>query len=310
MRPSEDHPEPDLGHQMGDPATLVLLEGDEVEVAELGALDPLEGEHALARVCPVDLGDGDLLGALEDAAEDVGVPGLGAVVELAGDGASELVDELDGVDELQLADAALDDAGDASEQLDVGLDLTAGVGTLHLDGHLAAGVQLGEVHLADGRGGDGLGVELGEQLVDGALQLSADDLLDLLVGKGRDGVLEEAELGDHLGRDHVRADGEQLAELDEGRAELVEHLAHVAATGGHGHVDRIVLAARTPLEGVAEAVPRGHVRDLAQTGGLGTPAHAGCHAEIVSRRGRFRRCATVRAARGARGWSSGTRLRP
>ena len=85
------------------------------------------------------------------------------------------------------------------------------------------------MHLADGRGGDGRLLEVGEELFDGELELLPDRLLDLLERERADVVLEPLELRDDVGRDDVGTGREELAELDERRPELVEHLAQVLA---------------------------------------------------------------------------------
>ena len=200
----------------------------------------------------------------EHAPEHLGVPGLDPVVELARDRARELVHQLHRVHELETLDAALHDLADLAQQRDVGLDLTPRVGTLHLHGHRAAGVQLGQVHLADRGGRHRHRVEGGEQVADLAVQLLADHLLHLLVGEGRDRVLQQAQLADDLGRHQVGADREQLAELDEGRAQLVEHLAQVPAARLQRHLGppaRPAAAARTHTRSRAGRPPaRSHER--------------------------------------------------
>ncbi len=85
------------------------------------------------------------------------------------------------------------------------------------------------MHLADRRCGDRLVVELEEEALDRLTELLQDDALDLLVRERAHVVLEAAELRDDVRREHVGAHREQLAELDEGRAELVEELAEVLA---------------------------------------------------------------------------------
>ena len=78
--------------------------------------------------------------------------------------------------------------------------------------------------LADRGGRHRHRVELAEQPLDRLAEALLDHLLSLLVGERRDVVLEAAELGDDVRRQDVRTHREELAELDEGRAELVEHL--------------------------------------------------------------------------------------
>ena len=100
---------------------------------------------------------------------------------------------------------------------------------------------------------------------------SSIDLLDLRERERADVVLEAAQLGDDVGREHVGPRREQLAELDEGRAELVEHLAQVLAALRRLAVDLLPRpAAREEIgqpvgvEPVAEAVPDGDLGDLRQ----------------------------------------------
>ena len=78
--------------------------------------------------------------------------------------------------------------------------------------------------LADRRGRHRHRVELEEQPLDRLAEALLDHLRRLLVRERRDVVLEAAELGDDVRRQDVRPHREELAELDERRAELVEHL--------------------------------------------------------------------------------------
>jgi hypothetical protein len=101
------------------------------------------------------------------------------------------------------------------------------------------------VHLADRGSRDRDRVEVGEELLDAQLELLADDALDVLVRDRADVVLELLELDHDVGWDDVGARRQELAELDEGRAELVEHLAQVTAPlGGTGRGGAQLRAAR------------------------------------------------------------------
>ena len=84
------------------------------------------------------------------------------------------------------------------------------------------------MHLGDGRGCERLRIDLGEQLAPGLLQPLLDEAQDLLEREGRRAVLQGRKLGDEIGRNHVRARGEDLAELDEGRSQLGERVAKPA----------------------------------------------------------------------------------
>ena len=236
---AEDHRHPRLGHQVGEAAALLHLPRVEREVGELDALDQLERQHARARVAPVDARDVDVRVAREAVVEGLGVACFEAVVELLADRARELVDELARVDELERPHALADQAGGLVEQRQVGLDLPRRVRALDLDGDAAAVRERGAVHLADRGGGDRGRVEVGEELLDAQLEVLADDALDVLVRDRADVVLELLQLDHDVGRDDVGARREELAELDEGRAELVEHLAQVpAALRGAGRLRR------------------------------------------------------------------------
>ena len=71
-------------------------------------------------------------------------------------------------------------------------------------------------------------VELEEEPLDRLAELLADHALDVGERERAHVVLEAAQLGDDVRRDDVGPRREQLAELDERRPELVEHLAQVA----------------------------------------------------------------------------------
>ena len=226
----------------------------------------------------------------ETVVEGLRVAGLEAVVELLADRARELVDELARVDELERPDPLPDQAGRLVEQRKVALDLLRRVRPLHLDGHAAAVRKRGAVDLADRRRGYRGRVEVGEELLDAQLELLADDTLDVVVGDRTDVVLELLQLEHDVGRDDVGAGREQLAELDEGRAELVEHLTQVpAALGGAGHF-RVQLRAAGEevgqamgLEEVAEAVPDRDLGDLGDPAKVLPPAGRARHGFSVTR---------------------------
>ena len=126
--------------------------------------------------------------------------------------------------------------------------------------------------LADRGGGDRLAVELEEEALDRLAELLLDHALDVLVRERAHVVLEPAELGDDVRRQDVRPHREELAELDEGRAELVEELAEVLAALGRRALGELAAVAPAgqevgqlvALEEVAEAVPDGDLGDLRQ----------------------------------------------
>jgi hypothetical protein len=268
---AEDHRHPRLAHPVCESAAFFERVRVRADVGDLHPVDVLERQHALARVAPVHARNLDVWVARPVAAEAVGVAALRAVVELEPDRPRELVDEVARVDEVERADPLLGQTRSLIEEREVGLDLARCAGTLNLDGDLPAVGQRGAVDLADRRRGDRCGVEVEKRALEREIELGLDHLLDLLERERPHVVLEPAELHDDVGRHDVRSRREQLTELHERRAELVEHLAQVNAAGGGGlRLDRravppgeqVVQLVR--LEEVAEPVANRDLRYLGE----------------------------------------------
>src|SRR5262249_43828178 len=136
-------------------------------------------------------------------------------------------------------------------------------------------------HLADGRRGERVGIEFEEQSLDRLLEVLADDALDVRVRERPHIVLEATQLGDDVRRNDVRPRGEQLAELDERRPELVEHLTQAAPARRRPAV--LLRRAAPPLEEVAEPVLHGHLGDLAQAPDLELLLGSRGHGRSVAR---------------------------
>ena len=285
----EDHLHPRLRDQVREPSPLLQGRDVVVEIDELDAVQELEGQHPRSRVVPVDLRHDDALRVGEVAAEGLCVARLELVVELLADRAGELVDKRLRVDEVEGADAFLDHARGLVEQREVGLDLARGVRALHLDRDLVAVRKHRAVHLADRGGGDRLLVEAEERLLEREPEVGLDHVADLRERERADIVLEAAELEDDVRRHDVGTGRQQLAELDERGAELVEHLAQVTAPLRPGRrlhrgIDLVTRRPRqnvrelVPLEEVAEAMPDRDLRDLRQAADLAgtrTRRHSG-----------------------------------
>ncbi len=165
------------------------------------------------------------------------------------------------------------------------------------------------MHLPDRRSGHGLALELEEEPLDRVAEILLDHTLCVLERERTHVVLEPAQLGDDVGRDDVRTGRQELAELDEGRPELVEELAQVPAALGRA---RLLCSGGEPglrraagqqvgelvrLEEVAEAVTDHHLGDLGQAA-----ERSGCGLR------HDRQCDTaVRLRQGAAGTSCSTR---
>ena len=202
--------------------------------------------------------------------ERFGIAALEPVVELLADRARELVHELSRIDEVERAHPLAHEACGLVEKREVGLDLARRVRPLHLDGDAVPVRERRPVHLADRGGRDRGRIEVGEELLDRETEVLADHALDVLVRERPHVVLERLELDQDVRRDDVGPRREQLAELDEGRPELVEQLAQVlAALRGRSlrrelRPPRQQVGQAVGLEEVAEPVPDGHLRNLGE----------------------------------------------
>jgi hypothetical protein len=113
--------------------------------------------------------------------------------------------------------------------LHIGMDRLGDAGVLDLDGDRTPIVQHGPVHLADGGGGNRLGVEIGEGVAERTLQVGTQHLFDRLERDWLGVVLERGEdllkLRADLLRHEPQVDsGERLADLHRGAAHAAEHL--------------------------------------------------------------------------------------
>ena len=148
-------------------------------------------------------------------------------------------------------------------------------GALHLHGDLLPVRKRRAVHLADRGRGDRGRIEVQEEPLERVAQIVLDHPLGLLERERAHVVLERSQLDDDVRRDDVGPRREQLPELDEGRAELVEQLAQMLAArrarslGLRGRGDARLGGAPgqevgelVRLEEVPEAVPHHDLRDL------------------------------------------------
>ena len=143
-------------------------------------------------------------------------------------------------------------------------------GALHLDDHPLAGEQAGRVDLGDGGGGQGHGIDRGEQRVEGPAEVLLDDPADHGEGLGRDPVAQQPELVDQLLGEEPFARGEDLAQLDVGGSQPLEGPAQPARQSG----SRLGPGppARSTRAQPATAVPRTVATRTTRTPGGQTPA--------------------------------------
>ena len=109
------------------------------------------------------------------------------------------------------------------EVVQVGLDDLVDQRVLDLDRHPPAVAQGAEVDLADRGGGEGLEVELLEEIVE-VLQRAADLVLHHLGRHPRRLLLQRAQHLGHLGRQQALVEAQHLADLHGGALELAQGL--------------------------------------------------------------------------------------
>ena len=196
-----------------------------VDMVHRYAVDALLYQHVPARVVPVDLGDVQHGAVLEVAPQQGAVGGLAHQVQLVVDGLLVLLDHLHRAQPAGLAGIAPRHARDGIQQRDVALDGLLDPGADHLDHHLAAVVQARGMHLRDRGGGQRPGVEFRKQLAHRCAQRLFDNRLGLCAGEGRHLVLQLAQFLGDVVRQQVAPGGQDLAELDVHRTEVLERPA-------------------------------------------------------------------------------------
>ena len=270
---AEDHRHPRIRHPEREVTALVGGEQARIEISDVGADEPLEREHATRRVRVPDARYGDGGVVCEVPPDGLGVHGLLAIVELGADRARKLVDELVGVDEIEMPDPVTGELRRRAHEPQIRVDLPWRVGPLDLDDHVLPVRKCRSVHLPDRGGGHRSLLEGEKRPLDRQAELLLDDLGDLVEGHRGDIVLELPQLLDDVGGHQIGAGREKLAKLDKRRPELVEHLAEAAPAVG----ELRVTAALPALERVSEAVTRRYAADLREPRdaplGVGTGGH-------------------------------------
>ena len=159
----------------------------------------------------------------EQLGEGLLVPQLVLVVELLGDPGLHLVDQ-----RLRLERRVRegDQGVDPAQVREIGPDGLLDPRVLDLDHHVLSGAEAGPVDLADARGGEGLGVDLGEVVPDGP-----QVLLDHPAGEGEvHGRCARLELAQHvleLLGDVVAHEADHLTELHDRALHVAHRREHV-----------------------------------------------------------------------------------
>ena len=154
-------------------------------------------------------------------AEAGGVLGLQTEIQLPQQHTPALLGDPHPVTAAAPTGMALHRAGHLLQHLQIEAKQGLEAGPLHLEHHLAAAAEAGAVHLGQAGGAERLLLQI-DDLQATLPQFSGQDLLHHREGEGGHPVLQVGELLHHLGGEHVRPGREDLAKLDEGRAQAKE----------------------------------------------------------------------------------------
>ena len=214
----EDHPA-DAAHPGCDDPVNVDVRG--LEIPLVHAVDEVHREDRVAAELRMQAREPDFGVRGEVRREPVVVLGLRAEVELLLDRAAERSQRALQRDETQRRDEALEGAPEEQQDRAVEGDLLRDVRPPDLHRDVGAAGERRAVHLRHGRRGDRLRVERGEVRLERTGEVALDDLADPVERERRHLVPERRELADDRCRQEVGARGRDLADLDEGRPELV-----------------------------------------------------------------------------------------
>ncbi len=259
----QHHLQHDAGPGACKPDTVETGGIDAGQVAPGDAVDEVLHVEALAGPLPMHLGDQDVVAAGEVARDALGIAAFGGEVEFAPQRDLELLHHFGRAVALQIGQPRFDDVRQPCQQAQVGFDHLADAGAADLQHHRAAVVQGGPVGLGERRGRHRGFVQPGEDLMRRRAKVVFQLLADLRIRQGRYRVLQLGELGDPVRREQVDAGGQDLAEFDEGRAEVFHRPAH-ADRGGHAQDLLGVVPVQQPagaFEHVSQADPAHQVAE-------------------------------------------------
>ena len=191
-------------------------------VLQLGALDPLGGEHAAAAEAPLHRGHRHFGMVGEEGGEAFGVVGLAAVVDLLEEGGAELIDNRSQPEAQVQGQQRSQQHRQAADDHQIAPHHERQPGPLHLHGHPAAVIETGPVDLPEAGRGHGKIGEFGEQLLGRSAQFRLDQAQRHPMGKRRQVVLQPGELLKPFPLHQVGPGGKGLPHLDEAGAQGAE----------------------------------------------------------------------------------------
>jgi len=248
----------ELGQDDAPTISHLLVELIRAGFGRADASDVLHRQHVASRRLFYDRGDDDLRYGGVELSHAPDIRGLVGVVELLEEAITELCpDRL----EVEIRDQPEERPQQGFEVLEIGLDDLVELRVLNFDRHLAPIAQPAEMDLADGRSGEGLEVEILEEIIE-VLQRPADLVLHDLGRHSRRLFLKPAQNLGNLGRQHALVKTEHLPDLH--RCAL--HLAQ-----GLGDAHRVADQVLGLLDLLGRTRP-GHVEDLVTDDGRTDPA--------------------------------------
>ena len=163
----------------------------------------------------------------ELSGEALGVVALLQVVQFLTDGVGELCGETDDVVVDGRRPPARGADGEVVQDLQIDVHLLHDAGPAHLDHDVRTVCEHRQVRLPDRGAGERLGVEPGERFSGGAAELLGDRRLDRVGRYRRGAVLELGQLFLEVAGKQVGTRGQDLPQLDERRAELLQRQSEV-----------------------------------------------------------------------------------
>ena len=141
----------------------------------------------------------------------------------------ELIDHLAWLEPTAIGGEPLHELGKEPQQGEVLVDDVGHAGSQHLDGHLPAALEPGEVHLRNRGTGHRCGLKGFKEVVDGLAKGRLDRGDGELGVEGGHLVLEQREFIRDVGCEQVATRREDLTEFDEDRAQALQGLTDAAA---------------------------------------------------------------------------------
>ena len=250
-----------LQHDVGTaPGQLTAVQPGRIDAGQIAAgntVDEILDVQALAGPLPVHFGNQDVVAPLEVAGDALGVAAFGGEIQFAAQRYGELLDHFGRAVAAQVGQARFDDLGQPCQQAQVGFHHVTDARAAHLQHHLAAVMQARAMGLGQRGGGHRGFIEEGEHLRRRRAQVGFQLLADGRVRQRRYRVLQLGQLGNPFRWQQVDAGGQHLAQLDEGRAEILQGTAHAHRCGHAQHL----LAFLVPVQQAARALEHGGQAD-------------------------------------------------